>query len=222
MNGRFLINRSDSKVMGVASGLADYTGVDATLDPPRLRRCDFDHRSRDDPVLRSDWAAGAQAIGAGGFPAGRAGRMILAWPHQKTSIFSASSKRRNAASTARSSSFATAASRATGCGSSFPQLAGLGRSPPRNIYAIRSLEEGRAYLDHPLLGSRLRQSVEALLTGSAKRTAEEISGADRRNQAAIQSHIVRCGRAGRPFHQALLSFFAGPDECTLALLQRSS
>jgi len=31
MNGRFLINRSDAKVMGVASGLADYTGVDATL-----------------------------------------------------------------------------------------------------------------------------------------------------------------------------------------------
>ena len=31
MNGRFLINRQDSKVMGVASGLADYTGVDATL-----------------------------------------------------------------------------------------------------------------------------------------------------------------------------------------------
>ena len=31
MNGRFLINRSDAKVMGVASGVADYTGVDATL-----------------------------------------------------------------------------------------------------------------------------------------------------------------------------------------------
>ena len=31
MNGRFLVNRSDAKVMGVASGLADYTGVDATL-----------------------------------------------------------------------------------------------------------------------------------------------------------------------------------------------
>jgi len=31
MNGRFLINRSDAKVMGVASGLADYTGIDATL-----------------------------------------------------------------------------------------------------------------------------------------------------------------------------------------------
>ena len=31
MNGRFLINRGDAKVMGVAAGLADYTGVDATL-----------------------------------------------------------------------------------------------------------------------------------------------------------------------------------------------
>jgi phage shock protein C len=31
MNGRFLINRSDAKVMGVAAGLADYTGVDPTI-----------------------------------------------------------------------------------------------------------------------------------------------------------------------------------------------
>ena len=31
MNGPFLNNRGDAKVMGVAAGLADYTGVDATL-----------------------------------------------------------------------------------------------------------------------------------------------------------------------------------------------
>ena len=31
MNGRFLIKRGDAKVMGVAAGLADYTGVDPTL-----------------------------------------------------------------------------------------------------------------------------------------------------------------------------------------------
>lgn len=31
MNDRFLINRSDAKIMGVAAGLADYTGVDVTL-----------------------------------------------------------------------------------------------------------------------------------------------------------------------------------------------
>ncbi|MEP7130994.1 MAG: PspC domain-containing protein [Sphingomicrobium sp.] len=31
MNGRFLINRPDAKVMGVAAGLADYSGVDPTI-----------------------------------------------------------------------------------------------------------------------------------------------------------------------------------------------
>jgi len=31
MNGRFLINLGDAKLMGVAAGLADYTGVDPTL-----------------------------------------------------------------------------------------------------------------------------------------------------------------------------------------------
>ena len=31
MNNRFLINRRDAKVMGVAAGLADYSGVDALI-----------------------------------------------------------------------------------------------------------------------------------------------------------------------------------------------
>jgi phage shock protein C len=31
MNGRFLINRRDAKVMGVAAGLADYSGFDPLL-----------------------------------------------------------------------------------------------------------------------------------------------------------------------------------------------
>ena len=31
MNGRFLINRRDAKIMGVAAGIADYSGVDPTI-----------------------------------------------------------------------------------------------------------------------------------------------------------------------------------------------
>jgi phage shock protein C len=31
VNGRFVLNRSEAKVMGVAAGLADYTGVDVLL-----------------------------------------------------------------------------------------------------------------------------------------------------------------------------------------------
>ena len=31
MEGRFLINRRDAKIMGVAAGLADYTGIDPLI-----------------------------------------------------------------------------------------------------------------------------------------------------------------------------------------------
>lgn len=31
MNGRFLLNRQQGKVLGVAAGIADWTGVDALL-----------------------------------------------------------------------------------------------------------------------------------------------------------------------------------------------
>jgi phage shock protein C len=31
MNGRFVINRAEAKVMGVAAGIADYSGVDPTI-----------------------------------------------------------------------------------------------------------------------------------------------------------------------------------------------
>ena len=31
MNGRYLLNRSGGKIMGVAAGLADWTGVDALI-----------------------------------------------------------------------------------------------------------------------------------------------------------------------------------------------
>ena len=31
MNGRFLINRSQGKIMGVAAGLGDWTGVDPLI-----------------------------------------------------------------------------------------------------------------------------------------------------------------------------------------------
>ncbi|PNQ04009.1 DUF1810 domain-containing protein [Sphingobium sp. SA916] len=44
----------------------------------------------------------------------------------------------------------------------FPQLRGLGLSPTAHYYGIASLEEARAYLNHPILGPRYRECVEAL------------------------------------------------------------
>ena len=44
----------------------------------------------------------------------------------------------------------------------FPQFAGMGLSEMSLRYAIRSLEESRAYLTHPVLGVRYREIVAAL------------------------------------------------------------
>lgn len=44
----------------------------------------------------------------------------------------------------------------------FPQIAGLGRSEMAQRFAIRSLDEARAYLDHPVLGARLRECIASL------------------------------------------------------------
>ena len=57
----------------------------------------------------------------------------------------------------------------------FPQLRGLGSSPTAQHYGIASLDEARAYLNHPVLGPRLRECV-ALVNAVEGRSAEQIFG----------------------------------------------
>ena len=46
----------------------------------------------------------------------------------------------------------------------FPQMKGLGRSMTADFYGIASLDEAMEYLAHPVLGPRLREISEALLS----------------------------------------------------------
>src|SRR5829696_6580271 len=57
----------------------------------------------------------------------------------------------------------------------FPQFAGLGASATSAHFAIRSVAEARAYMDHPILGPRLSACAEAALSVH-DRTAREIFG----------------------------------------------
>ena len=57
----------------------------------------------------------------------------------------------------------------------FPQIAGLGLSSMSQRYAIGSLDEARAYLQHPVLGPRLLECADALLADT-EHTAEAILG----------------------------------------------
>ena len=65
--------------------------------------------------------------------------------------------------------------RPIGCGSSFPNLKGLGHSSMAQRYAIRDLDQARRYLAHPLLGSRLRRDVR-LMTSHKGKSALDILG----------------------------------------------
>ena len=59
----------------------------------------------------------------------------------------------------------------------FPQAAGLGSSAMSVRFAINSADEARAYLAHPILGSRYRECVALVERWLAKgRTVEEIFG----------------------------------------------
>ncbi len=57
----------------------------------------------------------------------------------------------------------------------FPQARGLGHSPNARYYGIADINEAKAYLAHPVLGSRLREIASALLTHTNK-TAVQILG----------------------------------------------
>jgi uncharacterized protein (DUF1810 family) len=100
----------------------------------------------------------------------------------------------------------------------FPQLAGLGRSAIAQRYAIRSVEEARAFLDHPVLGMRLVECVELVLAVEG-RTAHDIFGSP--DDMKLRSCLTLFDAIDRNgvFARALERYFEGrPDRATLDLL----
>jgi uncharacterized protein (DUF1810 family) len=92
----------------------------------------------------------------------------------------------------------------------FPQIAGLGQSPMSQAYAIRSLDEARAYLEHPLLGPRLRECCEALLAADPALGVKQILGGI--NGMKVRSSMTLFARADpseRLFPAVLDRFYGG-------------
>jgi uncharacterized protein (DUF1810 family) len=100
----------------------------------------------------------------------------------------------------------------------FPQFDGLGSSPMSREYAIKSLDEARAYLDHPVLGSRLLECAEALL-GIEGRSATDIFGyPDDMKLRSCATLFAGVSPAGSVFHRLLDRLYQGArDGTTLAL-----
>jgi uncharacterized protein (DUF1810 family) len=101
-----------------------------------------------------------------------------------------------------------------------PQIAGLGFSAMSQRYAIRGVAEARAYLAHALLGPRLIECVEAMLTIEG-RSAHAIFGSPDdlklRSCATLFAHVTPPGSV---FERLLDQYFEGQrDARTLELLR---
>lgn len=100
-----------------------------------------------------------------------------------------------------------------------PQLVGLGTSSTSTFYGIRSPGEARAYLDHPVLGPRLRDCTAALLALDRVSARDVLGEVDALKFHSSMTLFAQVAEPRSVFDAALHRFFAGrPDGRTLALL----
>jgi uncharacterized protein (DUF1810 family) len=100
----------------------------------------------------------------------------------------------------------------------FPQFAGLGRSEMSKRYAISSRGEADAYLNHPVLGRRLRDCTE-IVNGIDGRSATEIFGSpDDLKFRSSMTLFDAVADGPTPFATALERYYDEPDPKTLRLL----
>lgn len=100
----------------------------------------------------------------------------------------------------------------------FPQIEGLGSSIMAQKYALSNLTEAKAYLKHPVLGTRLRECTQIVLKID-NRTAEDIFAHDAVKFRSSMTLFAQADVDGDCFKRALLRFFDGkPDPLTLQRL----
>ena len=101
----------------------------------------------------------------------------------------------------------------------FPQISGLGSSSMSQRFAISSLSEAQAYLEHSTLGGRLQECTRIVLTAN-RSSADEIFGQiDALKFRSCMTLFSKCSKNSTIFRLALEHFFNGEaDARTLQIL----
>lgn len=101
----------------------------------------------------------------------------------------------------------------------FPQIKGLGRSETAQKFALASLEEAKAYLQHPLLGPRLRECTQLVLNVDGRSAEQIFSYPDNLKFRSCMTLFMTATADNQVFNDALLKFFEGRgDTVTLDIL----
>jgi len=101
----------------------------------------------------------------------------------------------------------------------FPQIVGLGQSELSRRFAISSLEEAKAYLQHPVLGPRLIECM-GIVSASSSRDAEQLFGTvDAQKLQSSATLFMRASPDVPVFRRVIDRYFDGrPDLATDRLL----
>jgi uncharacterized protein (DUF1810 family) len=101
----------------------------------------------------------------------------------------------------------------------FPQLAGLGTSQMARKFAIGSLDEARAYLQHAVLGPRLKECTRLMMAAEHNDVGKILGYPDDLKFRSCMTLFAAADPAEPLFQAALDKFFGGePDSRTLELL----
>ena len=101
----------------------------------------------------------------------------------------------------------------------FPQIAGLGSSSMAVEYAISDLDEARTYLAHPVLGPRLHEAAQALLSSGQTDPEAVLGFIDAMKMRSSMTLFHRASPEDSVFTAVLDAFYAGAeDDLTLSLL----
>jgi len=94
----------------------------------------------------------------------------------------------------------------------FPQLAGLGSSAIARAYAIGSLAEAQAYLEHPVLGARLRECARAICELEAASPEDVLGGIDALKLRSSMTLFARADPTEPIFGEVLGRWFEGATD----------
>jgi uncharacterized protein (DUF1810 family) len=94
----------------------------------------------------------------------------------------------------------------------FPQMRGLGESPNAYRYGVTAIDEARAYLDHPVLGTRLRECCEALLVHRDGDASEILGPIDARKVRSSMTLFKRADPSEPVFGRVLDAFYEGETD----------
>ena len=98
----------------------------------------------------------------------------------------------------------------------FPQIRGLGRSSISLEYAISSRNEAQAYLQHPILGPRLKECTRLVLQVEGRSAADIFDSPDDMKFRSSMTLFAQVSVDDDIFQRALQKYFNGtPDQLTL-------